>query len=100
MILYNVTVKVDLDIHRDYVKWLQKEHIPEVLQTGKFYDAKLYKIMADSETDGMSYSIQYFAKTMEDYFDYIHLFANGMRQKGKEKWGEKFVAFRTVLKEL
>lgn len=100
MVLYNVTVKVDHEIHIDWIQWLREEHIPEVMGTGKFKESKLFKIMTDTEEDGVTYSVQYFAESMTDYFDYINDHANEMRRKGKEKWGEKFVAFRTVLKEV
>lgn len=100
MILYNVTVKVDNDIHEAWLNWLKKEHIADVLGTKKFIEAKVYKILVDDETDGITYSIQYFAASMEDYFDYIHLHANEMRKKGNALWEGKFVAFRTVLKEI
>lgn len=100
MVLYNVTVKVEHGIHDAWIQWLKEEHIPEVLGTGKFITSRLFKIMTDSEEDGITYSVQYFAESMTDYFDYINHHANEMRRKGIEKWGEQFVAFRTVLKEV
>ena len=36
MLVYNVTVKVNTDIHEEWLEWMKKTHIPEVLATGYF----------------------------------------------------------------
>ncbi len=99
-IVYSVTVKPDKDIESEYVHWLKSEHINEVLNTGCFDSYRFYKVLTEDETDGASYNIQYTTTEMSRYFDYINTYATNMRSKGKEKFGEKFHAFRTVLKHL
>jgi Domain of unknown function (DUF4286) len=99
-IVYSVTVKPDQDIELAYVDWLKNEHIDEVVATGCFDSARFYKILAEDERDGASYNIQYTTTDMTRYFNYINDHAPLMRSKGKEKFGEKFHAFRTVLKGL
>lgn len=99
-IVYSVTVKPDVDIEQAYVEWLQNEHISEVVQTGCFDTYRFYKVLAEDERDGASYNIQYVTTEMSRYFDYIEHHAPLMRSKGKEKFGEKFHAFRTVLRHL
>jgi hypothetical protein len=99
-IVYSVTVKPDQDIEQNYVQWLQEEHIQEVLITGCFDSFRFFKVLAEDERDGSSYNIQYVTTDMSRYFDYINIHAPLMRSKGKEKFGEKFHAFRTVLKQL
>ena len=97
-IVYSVTVKPDKDIEEAYVDWLKNEHIHEVLGTECFDSYRFYKVLAEDEIDGASYNIQYETTDMTRYFDYINDHAPIMRSKGKEKFGEKFHAFRTVLK--
>lgn len=99
-IVYSVTVKPDKDIEVDYVSWLKEEHIHEVVATGCFDSFRFYRILSEHEMDGASYNIQYTTTEMSRYFDYINDFAPEMRRKGKEKFGDKFHAFRTVLKSL
>ena len=99
-IVYSVTVKPDQDIEQEYVAWLQDEHIQEVVSTGCFDSFRFYKVLSEDETQGASYNIQYVTTEMSRYFDYIHEHAPIMRSKGKEKFGEKFHAFRTLLKAL
>ena len=69
MILYNVTVSIDYDIHQNWLKWMKEVHVPNVLATGLFIESKIAKIHAEEE-GGISYSIQYLLKSWEDYHNY------------------------------
>ena len=64
MIIYNVTISIDKSIQNDWLIWI-KEHIPQVLATGKFIEAKLTKVLVEEEMGGVTYSIQYRAKSRE-----------------------------------
>lgn len=96
MILYNVTVNIDHLSHDKWLKWMKEEHIPDVLATGLFFDGKLSRIMAEEE-GGKSYSIQYLAKSMEDYERYQTEHAPRLQSEHEKHFGGKFVAFRTLL---
>ena len=98
MIIYNVTVKVDASTAKDWVQWMKHEHIPELMKTGLFVDYKLCRLLEQDETDGITYAAQYYCDNMEHYQTYINEYAQKMRDKGIEKFGGKFVAFRTVMK--
>ena len=100
MIIYSVTVKIDLDVHDDWLQWMKNEHIPEVLATGKFKNHRILRLLADDEQDGINYNIQYSAENMSDYFDYQHNFATELQEKHTKRYKDKFVAFRTLLKEV
>ncbi len=98
MILYNVTVKVDLDIEPEWKAWMQEVHIPDVMKTGLFTDHKFCRLLEQDESDGITYAIQYFCRNMEDYFTYRDKYAPELQQKHAERYADKFVAFRTLLK--
>jgi Domain of unknown function (DUF4286) len=100
MIIYNVTVKVDLDIVEDWKDWMLKKHIPDVMKKGKFKAYKLLKIMEMDETNGITYAIQYFCDKIEDYFDYSNRFSKALQKEHNERYKNKFVAFRTIMKEI
>ncbi len=97
--IYNVTVKVEHEIHDEWLEWMQDTHIPEVLSTQKFVDAKIMRVLV-SEDDGMTYAIQYRFETPDDFDQYQKEFAPHLQQKSKEKYGEKALAFRTLMKEI
>ena len=98
MYIYNVTVKVEHAIANDWLHWMIHEHIPDILSTGCFWDAKLMQIMEIDDSEGPTYATQYFAATEDDYRKYLSDFAHDMRQKGFDKWGDRFIAFRTLMK--
>ena len=64
MIIYNVTVNIEESIHDEWLEWI-KNHIPQVLATGKFIDARLTKVLVEEEMGGTTYAIQYKAKSRE-----------------------------------
>lgn len=96
MILYNVTINIDADIHDEWLKWMKEVHIPDVLATGMFEEGKVARILAEEE-GGRAYSIQYLAKTMDDYNRYQSEFAPKLQAEHQERYGGKFAAFRTLL---
>lgn len=69
MYIYNVTINIDESIHEEWLSWM-KSHIPEVLATGKFIEAKLTRVLVEEETGGVIYSVQYKAKSRKDLDDY------------------------------
>lgn len=97
MIVYNVTIKVDHSINSGWLQWLQEEHIPDVVNTGCFTHATVLRLIDIDETEGVTYAVQYHAKDKNDYNRYIEKHAEVMRKKGTDKWGNHFIAFRTLM---
>src|ERR1700749_1843125 len=97
MIIYNVTIKVHDSIKREWLIWLKEEHIPEVINTGCFTDATILHLLEVDDSEGPTYAIQYKAESKAIYNQYIEKFAGIMRQKSFDKWGDKFIAFRSVM---
>ncbi len=96
MIIYNITANIDDSIHEEWLTWI-KEHIPQVLATGKFTEAKLSKVLVEEEMGGVTYSIQYRAKSREDLDNYYQNDAERLRNEGLNKFADKMLAFRTEL---
>lgn len=96
MIIYNVTVSIDSDIHKEWVDWMQEIHIPEVMNSGKFMECRMSKILAEEE-GGKAYSIQYLCKNQEILEKYQAEDAPALQQKHNKLFGDKAVAFRTLL---
>ncbi|RMG79098.1 MAG: DUF4286 family protein [Bacteroidetes bacterium] len=96
MIIYNVTVKIDNDVHDEWLDWMKTKHIPDVMKTGLFTDSKILKVLVDDE-DGVTYSIQYSSPDMESLETYQKKYAAELQKEHSEKYKDKFVAFRTLL---
>ena len=96
MIIYNVTLNIDESIHDEWLSWI-KEHIPQVLATGKFKKAKLTKVLVEEELGGVTYSVQYTAFSRESLDAYYREDAERLRQEGLKLFADKMLAFRTEL---
>ncbi|HEU4902645.1 MAG TPA: DUF4286 family protein [Flavisolibacter sp.] len=96
-IIYNVTVKVEAGIAEAWLKWLQGEHIPDIMRTGCFTDSKVVRLLEVDDSEGPTYAIQYSAPSKADYNRYISLHSSQMQQKSYQKWGDRFIAFRSVM---
>ncbi len=97
MIVYNVTVKVESAITDEWLIWLRNEHIPDIINTGCFTHATIFRLLEVDESEGPTFAIQYFAESKSLYNSYIQKHAEEMRKKGTDKWKGKFIAFRSVL---
>ena len=97
MIIYNVTINSEDDVHDEWSMWMKGKHIPDMLATGKFISAKMCKVVVEEEMGGTTYSIQYTAPNRETLEKYYTENAALLRQEGQKLFRDKFVAFRTEL---
>ncbi len=97
MILYNVTTKVEHSVADAWLIWLKEEHIPDIIATGCFTHATVLHLLEVDDTEGTTYAVQYHATGKALYNRYLEQFANEMRSKAMEKWGNKFIAFRSLM---
>jgi len=97
MLIYNVTINIDDAVHDEWLKWMKTKHIPDMLATQKFVEAKICKVLVDEEMGGTTYSIQYKTKDRETLNRYYQQDADKMRKEGNQLFPNKFVAFRTEL---
>jgi hypothetical protein len=97
MYIYNVTINIDGSVEQDWLRWMQEKHIPEVLETGKFSEAKMCQVMVE-EDQGITYSVQYTTDSKQTLDAYFKEDAPRLRQEMIQLFPDKFVAFRTELK--
>jgi hypothetical protein len=97
MIIYNVTIKVHDSIAEEWLKWMREEHMPELNQTGLFIGYRLSRLLEQDEIEDITYIAQYFCTGLEQYDAYISEYSQQMREKGFKRFGDKFIAFRTVM---
>ena len=99
MILYNVTVSVDPSISEDWLNWMKEIHINEVMATGLFESYSIYEVLLQKD-ETMTYSVQYFISSMAKLQQYQAKFAPGLQADHIKRYGDKAVAFRTVLESV
>ncbi len=68
MYVYNVTVNVDDAVAEEWLLWMKRVHIPQVMATGLFTDFNMFRIMDRQEDEtGITYAIQYHCPHLGDY---------------------------------
>ena len=97
MIVYNVTVKIDLAVADDWLAWMRREHIPEVIATGLFVSYRLLRIVDDEEPDGLSYAVQYTCASRASFDRYVRTYAADLQRKHRERYSNSFIAIRTLM---
>ncbi len=96
MILYNVTIILDEEIHDSWLKWLKQEHLKEVMSTGFFISYRVLKVL-DSPNEGITYCIQFIADSLEKYNEYMQNHANQLQNNVPDLFLNKFVVFNTLM---
>ncbi len=98
MILYNVTVCIDNDVKDDWMEWMQKTHIPDVMNTGLFLEYKMSLILGEENEKSTTLAIQYLCKDIADFEKYQSKYAQKLQADHNARYSGKFGAFRTLLR--
>ena len=96
MVIYNVTCNVDSSVHDQWIVWM-REHIPQVLGTGLFMEARFTKVLVKEQDGSHTYSIQYKAFSAQALQEYKDKHSEALQKDGLEKWADKVLSFRTEL---
>jgi len=97
MYIYNVTINIDESVHDSWLAWMRETHIPEMLATGKFVQARMCKVLITEEEGGITYSVQYLTPSKKMLQKYYEEDAGRLRQETLNRFSDRFVAFRTEL---
>ncbi len=95
-IIYNVTCNMHQSIETIWLEWI-REHIPLVLGTGLFMDARLTRVLVEEQDGSSTFSIQYKAIDRKALDLYYEEHAPQLRKESFDKFGEQVLSFRTEL---
>ena len=76
---------------------MQTENMPVLFRTNCFFCYQLLKLHEQDEEEGPTYIAQYFAESKALYNRYMEVYADAIREDYLDKWGNNFIAFRTLL---
>ena len=96
MILYNVTVSIDSNIHEDWLEWMRTIHIPQVMETGCFLESRISRVNGEEE-GGMTFAITYLSPSEDVFKKYEAEYAPLLQADHSSRYQGKFAAFRTTL---
>ena len=96
MFIYNVTVNVAEEVHQEWLDWMKGKHMADVMETGCFTESRLLKVLYVQD-EGHTYSVQYSFAAMTDMERYNKEFAPALQAEMKARFGDRCLAFRTLL---
>jgi len=99
MIIYSVTVTIEAAIEREWLDWMRRVHVPDVLRTGCFTRAAIYK-MFEPTSDEQTYVMQYQCSAMAEYQRYRDHFAAAVQKEHSDRFSGRFRASRQILEEV
>ena len=97
MLLYNVTIKIDVNVHGDWLTWMKEVHIPDVMRTGLFTASQICHILGEDETEGVTYAIQYHCPDLATFQRYQREHAPRLQAEHRDRYRDRYVAFRTLM---
>ena len=99
MILYSVTITIDAEIESEWIDWMKRVHVPDVVRTGCFTGSHIYKLIA-SDAANPSYVMQYHCRSLAEYHRYRDNFAAALRKEHFDKFAGRFRGSRQLLEEV
>ncbi len=96
MILYNVTVSIDEQVHEEWLEWMRAKHIPDVMATGCFIEGRISRVHGE-EDGGLTFAIAYVAPSREKFEEYQEKHAPALQKEHTDRYEGRFAAFRTLL---
>ena len=92
MIVYNVSIKIDKEIKKEWIQWMKEKHIPDVMNTGLFISHNFLKVLNEDVED--TYAIQYFCKDMGNLNAYYDQIAHSLQEEHSLKYKNKYLVLK------
>ena len=99
MIIYSVTITIQSGIESEWVDWMKRVHVPDVLRTQCFSECCFYKVLG-VEGDEPTYVLQYRCRSLEEYHRYRDNFALALQKEHTDRFSGRFRGSRQLLDEI
>lgn len=96
-VVYAVTVEVDRPVAEDWLEWMRRVHVPEVLAAGGFTSCQIGRREDPPAPDGtVVYVLEYLAPSAAALTEYRERHAPALQRAHTERYGTRARATRTV----
>ncbi len=100
MHLYNITFNIEPEIRNEWLRWIREKYVPFVMETGLFLDHKLFRLLNETENEGFTYSLQFFADSLDKVDEYLEQSAREITARHNDAFRHKHVSFMTLLESV
>src|SRR5947208_714438 len=99
MVVYQVTITLQATVEADWLDWMRRVHVPEVIKTGFFTRCTMAKAI-EPAGDEVTYVLRYACPSVEQYEQYREQFAPALQQQHTQRYAGRFRGSRLVLEEV
>jgi Domain of unknown function (DUF4286) len=99
MIIYKVEITVEAGIEPEWLDWMKRVHVPDVVRTGCFSECRIYKVVESGSADPV-YVMQYQCRSLEEYHHYRDNFAPALQKEHSDRFAGRFRGNRQLLEEV
>lgn len=100
MILYNITFNIEPEIESEWINWMKDNYFTFVLNTDLFFDVKMFRLLNETENQGLTYSVQFFTDSIDKAEIYLEKYATKIFNAHNEAFRHKHVSFMTLLESI
>ena len=101
MLIYNITYNVETLIEAEWLEWMKKVHIEEILKTNYFSDHRILRLINEHpDTSATTYAVQLTAMNISNVEGYLANQGAILQKKLIAKFGQKVLLFMTILEEV
>ena len=103
MIVYKVIVEIKQEIAGEWFNWMSTKHIPDVINTGSFFDFSFSKLLPNGSVAQQGYDkfeIRYFCRSLKDFKKYETEYSSALQEEHKAKYNGQFIAYRETYEDL
>ena len=97
MLIYNITTKVEHQVHAEWLQWMQKVYVPTVMESGYFDNFKLSRLLGVDEEDGVTSALQFIVPNRTTFQLYQQHKALEHQTMHATRYREQALCFRTVM---
>ena len=97
MIFYNITCNVAPEALTLWLDWIQKNYLPDLINSSEVEAAVLMKVESEAETSGLTFAVQYKFKDPESLTRFKTNEAIDFKNTLKSIFGDNVLHFSTKL---
>lgn len=100
MVTINTTFHVDEEIKHDFIDYMRSTYIAEAITDKQLISARLFRIHAQKDEGGISYSVQFAFDNLDDLDKWDKKKGLNLNKGLINKFGDKVAGFSTLLEEI
>jgi hypothetical protein len=96
MIIYRVEITLDAGVELEWLDWMKRVHVPDVVRTGCFSECHIYKVIESTSSEPI-YVMQYKCRSVEEYHRYRDSLAPALQKEHSDRFAGRFRGSRQLL---